>query len=251
MINLNPEKSQHFLSNEKILKDEVKEADLSSTDFVVEIGAGDGRLTKEIVKRAKKVLAFEIDEKFKEDLEEIKKENKNLQVIYDSAINFSWKGYNKIVSNIPYTLSEQTINKALRDDIESLTLIVGENFKEVLSSSFTKTGLIANTFFKVRAIKKIGKNNFSPAPRVDSWLVKINKKNTLKKSEKILKTILSKNGKIKNAIMYSLVEHGLTKRQSREMIKKFNISKTTEDSIKTMNKKILLEIKENLEKSFD
>src|SRR3989344_2026105 len=96
---LSKEKEQHILIDNKILEKEIEISDITKKDNIIEIGAGPGNLTIELAKKANKVLAFEIDEKFKENLDNLKI---NIEIIYGNALNYSWKGYNKIVSNIPY-----------------------------------------------------------------------------------------------------------------------------------------------------
>jgi 16S rRNA (adenine1518-N6/adenine1519-N6)-dimethyltransferase len=52
---------QNFLVNEKVVAEMVAAADLTANDVVVEVGAGTGVLTKELAKKARRVIAFEID----------------------------------------------------------------------------------------------------------------------------------------------------------------------------------------------
>lgn len=240
------EKQQHFLINKDILKKEIGVAELNSKDNVIEIGAGNGILTKELIKKAGKVLAFETDKRFKEELENIK--DKNLGVIYDDAMKYSWAGFNKIVSNIPYSLSEQIIVKAANERMKELTLIVGEKFKEKLISD-TKIRIFARLFYEVEPILFVGKENFSPQPRVDSWLIKLTLKDKISKEEELMRKVLTKERKTKNAIMYSLVEIGKTKNQAREIIKSMNLSEQVlEKSIKKSTAKFLIILRKELEK---
>jgi len=81
---MNSELGQHFLVDEKILADEIKEADLKKSDFVLEIGAGKGILTKKLVEKSGKVLSFEIDKSFKKELKNLEKRYSNLKIIYDT-----------------------------------------------------------------------------------------------------------------------------------------------------------------------
>jgi 16S rRNA (adenine1518-N6/adenine1519-N6)-dimethyltransferase len=99
---------QHFLINKKIIKKEIEESNISKRDSVIEIGAGEGILTEEIAKRAKEIIVFEVDKRYSKKLDLLVKKYKNLKIIYDDAFNYSWKGCNKIVSNIPYFISEKT-----------------------------------------------------------------------------------------------------------------------------------------------
>lgn len=238
------EKQQHFLNNEEILKKEIELAELNSKDKVIEIGAGNGILTRGLVKKAGKVLAFETDKRFEEELGKIK----NLKIIYDDALKYSWKDYNKIVSNIPYSLSEQVVAKASNEKIKELILIVGEKFKEKLITE-TKIGIFTKLFYEVKPILFVKKENFSPQPRVDSWLIKLTLKKEISKKEELMRKILIKEGKTKNAIMYGLVEYGKTKNQAREIIKKMNLSEQVlEKTIKKSTAKFLIILKNELEK---
>ena len=240
------DKDQHILINDLILKRIIKESELSNKDKIIEIGAGTGVLTKELVKDSKQVLAFEINKQFKSDLDKIKE--KNLEIIYGNALKYPWWRYDKIISNIPYSLSEPIVMKAIQENIQFMVLTIGENFKELLESKETKVGIIASLFYKIKPIIKVEKESFQPIPRVDSWLVKFEKKKP-SPIEKLLFSITKKEGKIKNAILYSLVELGKTKNQAREIIKQLDIEETIlEKPVKSITGKFILLLEERLKK---
>ncbi len=236
----NLQKGQHFLTNPKIIQKEIEISDIKSTDKIIEIGAGEGALTKELAKLSNKILIFEIDKQYKDKLEPIK--SKNLTIIYDNAIIFPWINYNKIIANIPYNLSEQILNKSIIEDISSLTLIVGEKFKIILENNKTKSGVLANIFYQINYIKKIDKKEFIPSPRVNSWLIKLTSREQNLKTQ-LIKSILQKNGKTKNAIIYSLVEQGKTKNEAKEIIKEINLSeKVLDKSVKKITTNTILKL---------
>jgi len=240
-------KGQHLLMDKKILKKEIETAELSKKDNVLEIGAGAGILTEELAKNSGKVLSFEIDKTFEENLKELEKKCKNLKIIYDNALKYSWKNYSKIVSNIPYSLSEPVILKAINDELEELILIVGENFKELLSKKETKIGIVADLFFDFEPIISINKKAFNPNPKVNSWLVKLKRKNPEDRIEEILRKIILKKGKIKNAIIYSLVEIGKTKNQARKIISEMKIDEEIlEKPVSKITGKFILRLKDLL-----
>ncbi|GIU68747.1 MAG: hypothetical protein KatS3mg001_597 [Candidatus Pacearchaeota archaeon] len=215
-----PNKGQHFLVSKEIIKKEIKEANISKKDLVIEIGAGTGNLTEELSKYAGKVIAYEIDKSFENDLMSLQKNYENLIVIFDDAFNHSWKNCTKIVSNIPFYVSDKIIFKAIQEDIKEIILLVGEKFKKKLSNRKTKIGFIANLFYEIEFLMKVKKENFYPRPRVDSWLIRLKIKKPNSKFESILRSFILKKGKIKNAIIYSFVENKKTKREARYFIKK-------------------------------
>lgn len=241
------DKGQHFLVNKKVIQKEISLANLTGKDKVIEIGAGKGVLTREILKSGCKLLGFEIDKKFEKELEDIKKENKNFEIVYGDALKFSWRGSNKIVANIPYYLSEAIIMKAIVDGISEMVLIVGENFKNALLED-TKIGIIARIFFDIKAVQKLEKEDFEPSPRVDSWIM------SFKRNEKgsvLLRSILLKKGKLKNAIVYSLVENGKTKKESKDILKLFKLNEQVLNKpVGKLTFKLVVKIAEDI-KEFD
>ncbi len=239
------DKGQHFLIDEDILKLEIEEAKLMKSDRVIEIGAGNGVLTRELIGKVGKLTAFEIDEQFVDELKEIKK----AKIIIGNALSYDWRGHNKIVSNISYSLSEPVIMKAIWDGIEELTLIVGENFKELLLSEESKVGIVANLVYDIKPVSNVDKKSFNPIPRVDSWLVKLTKKKGTK-LEELLKRIIFRNGKIKNSIIYALVEEGKTKKEAKEIVSALKIAESVlEKPVAKITGKFILYLKDNLVKA--
>lgn len=245
---LNSEKQQHFLKNKEILKKEIEVAKLNKKDSVIEIGSGDGRLTSFISKKAGFVTAFETDKSFKENLENLKL--KNVNFIFGNALKNSWGSHNKIVSNIPYSLSEPVIIKAIHEEVKELTLIVGENFATLLKEKTTKVGVIANLYFKIEYIQKIDKKEFEPIPRVNSFLLHLTRKKPTE-IELVLQSILEKESKTKNAIIKTLQNYGKTKNQAREIIKKMELNtETLNKSVKTISVKFIEKLNDGLNKFF-
>jgi len=240
----NPEIGQHFLIDEKVLKKEIEISNISANDKIIEIGAGKGELTSLLAENSKFVLAFEVDLSLKKYLDNFK--HKNLRIVYDDAMKYDWRTYNKIVSNIPYFLSGDLMLKAIKDDIKDITLIVGEIFKEKLINQDGKIGFIANLFYDITPIMEVDKKSFSPVPRVNSWLVTFHKKQ-LNKSEKFLIDIINRKGKIKNSIMYALVNLGKTKKQSKEIIDSMHLSlQVLEKPTSKLTKELLIKIRDSL-----
>lgn len=240
----NTELDQHFLIDEEILKKVVETAEISKDDKVIEIGCGSGVLTKEIFSKPKEFIGFEIDKRYEKELK--KYETKKSKIIFDSALNHSWNGY-KIVSNLPYGLSEPVIYKAIEDEVKELTLTIGKNFEELLVENKNKIAVIANLYYEIIPIIEISKKAFSPPPRVKSFLVKLKSKEP-SKIEKALRFTIERKGKTKNAIMYALVEQGKTKRESKKIIEEMKLdSEILENSTKRITGDFLLKLKKEFQ----
>ena len=102
---------QNFLINPDAISAIIDFADIQSDDIVLEIGPGIGFVTEQLVKKAKKVFAVELDEEAIEVLRKIKCDN--LEIIHQDILktdlsNFSDKKI-KVVANIPYYITSPII----------------------------------------------------------------------------------------------------------------------------------------------
>ena len=79
---------QHFLNNEEVLDETMKLANVSSDDHVIEIGPGKGAITGPLLETGANILAFELDQRMIEFLEEkfTSEINKGKFTLYDEAL---------------------------------------------------------------------------------------------------------------------------------------------------------------------
>jgi len=246
-MDFNLDKGQHMLIDKEIVKKEISSAELSGKDNVIEIGAGKGILTNELAVHSGKVLAFEPDRKFQPYLDNVAKKNNNVKIIYGDALKYNWKEYNKLVSNIPYFIAGPLMLKLLEENIEYAILLVGEKFKNNLIEKENKTGVIASLFFNISELTFVDKSCFNPQPRVNSYLVKLVRKNSLNIQEKTLLKIITSKGKIKNALISSLMNLGGTKRQAKELVESLGIDKPILNKpTQKITKNFILRLKEKL-----
>ena len=76
---------QNFIINPSVCPRIVDHAGIDENTGVIEIGTGVGVLTAELAKRAKKVVAIEIDTDLKELLKETLGEYDNIEIIFDDV----------------------------------------------------------------------------------------------------------------------------------------------------------------------
>ena len=174
---------QNFLIDENALKKIVSAADIKPTDTVLEIGPGLGILTKELAKKAKKVIAVEKDEDMAGVLEkilfsdgiknvmvvkqDILKINfqfpisniqqktkwqmpKSLEIGHSGIRNFigNWElgiGNYKIVANLPYYVASPIIRKflELENPPELMVLMVQKEVAQRICAKPPKMNLLA------------------------------------------------------------------------------------------------------------
>jgi len=124
---------QHILIDDLVLHNIVEYADLHHRDVVLEIGAGTGVLTEELRKRVMNVFAIESDATFAELLNR-RFENTNVEVIHGDALKVEFSesafksSFNKIVSNLPYSISSEITFKLLKYPFEMAVLMYQYEF---------------------------------------------------------------------------------------------------------------------------
>ena len=177
---------QHFLIASQIIKKIVDVASVTKKDIVLEIGPGNGALTKELLDSVKKVIAVEKDgeliKKLKQTFEKEIKE-KTLELIHDdillcdfSKLGLSDKSY-KVVANIPYYITGILIRTLLTGKIQpnTIVLIVQKEIAERIARD-TKESLLSlsvKAYGSPKYVKTVKSGAFSPSPKVDSAILLI------------------------------------------------------------------------------
>ena len=180
---------QNFISDKNLLSAIVRDAQVSSNDEVLEIGAGAGALTQIISQNAKKVVSYEIDKDLVDVLSSLKL--KNTKFVFNDVMKYDtedierdFEGRYKLIANLPYYITTPIIFKFLGESekIESLCIMVQ---KEVAERIVAKSGgkdygvlsVMIDFFGDSQITRIVDRKNFYPVPNVDSAvvLIKINK----------------------------------------------------------------------------
>ena len=191
-IRANKSLGQNFLVSDEAVERIVESAEISKEDLVIEIGPGLGTLTNELLKKAKKVIAIELDSRMVEILEERFSLFNNFEIINDDVLKVdlvniikSEKENNeikeaKIVANLPYYITTPIIMKLLesRLDLESITVMIQKEVAERLCAipGEKQSGAITySVYYYAEAYKvlEVKNTSFIPAPEVDSEVIKL------------------------------------------------------------------------------
>src|SRR5690625_6738481 len=99
----NPAYTQHFLNNRFTIQEMLNHAQISENDMVIDIGAGKGALTNPLSRKAKKVIAVELDRHLACSLKRSFGNYPTVKVLnlYFLYMHLS-KNCLKVVTNIPY-----------------------------------------------------------------------------------------------------------------------------------------------------
>jgi 16S rRNA (adenine1518-N6/adenine1519-N6)-dimethyltransferase len=184
---------QHFLNDLELAKKIVSFLDIKDNEKVLEIGPGKGILTQFLKGN---ITLIEIDKNL---CNELKNKFPNMKIINENILKYKIN-FDKIISNVPYSICEPLMNKLLKMNFKKAILTVPENFmnKGVLN-------LTMNHFFEIKELLIIPKNSFYPIPRVESKVLEIKHKK-LNDKEKILRKIyIQSDKKLKNVFKTNLL----------------------------------------------
>ncbi len=189
-----PKKSlgQHFLMHARIAQRIALVAGLAPDSVVLEIGPGTGMLTRELLKKARKVIAVETDaelfEKLKTDFADEIVAGR-LELIHGDIRSFDIsllsRGYT-LVANIPYYLTGEIFRMFLESNNQpsALTLLVQKEVaerivarkKKPLDSARGKESILSLSVKAYGTPKRefiVPRGAFRPAPKVDSAVLTV------------------------------------------------------------------------------
>lgn len=183
-LRLNTDLGQHFLIDESVLEDIVTVADVQQTDDVVEIGPGIGILTRELLSRAARVTAVEIDPRMIPLLRIFTMNDgaalaKNLTIVEGNALQATMPNTPyKVVANIPYHITSPLLTHVLIESAKrptSLTLLIQREVAENICSEESDSILtiLVRLFGIPSLVRLVPSHCFLPPPKVDSAVLHI------------------------------------------------------------------------------
>jgi len=183
---------QNFLIDTNILRRIVDFAELSDETGVIEIGPGIGALTEQLARRAKKVVAFEIDQRLLPILADTLSPYSNVRIIHQDVlkadvqqvVNEELRDIKDImvVANLPYYVTTPIIMKLLTENLPLRGIVVMLQ-KEVADRISAKPGSkdygslsIAVQYYTIaETVMTVPRTVFVPQPNVDSAVIRLTK----------------------------------------------------------------------------
>ncbi len=177
-IRLSKRAGQHQVIDPIVLERMMDYAELSHDDIVLEIGAGTGNLTCLLAQRAGKVIAVERDRRFVEILRERLKDCPNVELLCGDALRIEFPEFNKVVANLPYSISSDITFRLLERDFSSAVLMYQREFAERLVAkpgSDEYSRLTVNVYYRaeVELLEEVPPTAFVPQPKVTSSIVRL------------------------------------------------------------------------------
>jgi 16S rRNA (adenine1518-N6/adenine1519-N6)-dimethyltransferase len=180
-LQIKPKKSlgQNFLTDKNILDKIINLSEIDEGEVILEIGPGLGVLTKELIKKAKKVYAIEIESAFCTYLKEKFSTYDNFIIINDDILEVEIPSCNKVISNIPYSITGPIIEKVfcVENPPEGILTIekslANRIFYKGKYKDFSRISISVNSFLQPTQRFGISPNSFFPTPAIDLSLIKV------------------------------------------------------------------------------
>lgn len=234
---------QNFLNSPEIIEKIVEKAKLNNEEIVIEIGAGEGILTEMLVKKAKKVIAIELDDRLIPFLQKKFETTKNIEIIHADILKINMldflEKYNlnkenfKVVANIPYYITAPIIRLFLelpKQPKEILLMVQKEVAERIIAKPGEMSILaIACQFYAdVEYLFSVSKKFFNPVPKVDSAIIKFTIKNQKDEKDKNFFRLVKIGFSAKRKTLCNNLANGFHKSKDEigEILNKVDLEKT-------------------------
>lgn len=169
---------QNFLADRRVQEKIIHSCDLSVEDTVVEIGPGQGAITRLIAPQVKRLICIETDRDLIVPLKEEFK-GANVEIIHADFLKWDMPPC-KVIGNIPYYISTPIIEKLIesRARLSRAYLTVQLEFGRRMaaqagSKEYGSLSCFAQYWADVKVMFTIKNTCFKPAPKVDSCFVRL------------------------------------------------------------------------------
>lgn len=173
---------QHFLRDRSVLAKIVATLELTSEDHVLEIGPGQGVLTRELASRAGAVTAVELDAGLAERLRGEFRDLEGVRIITANALHVDPRDLlpplYKLAGNIPYYITGALIRKYLGERRKPKLAVLMVQM-EVAQSMLAVPGAMSlvsvgtQLFARPSLVTGVSPEAFTPPPKVRSAVVKL------------------------------------------------------------------------------
>jgi len=164
--------AQNFIAKRRLAVSLLTESSISRDDIVYEIGPGTGRLTEELNKRAKKVIAIEKDNDLYLKLKKKFEFNDNIVLHNADFLKIRIKeSHYKIFANIPFDITSSIVRKivyAVNPPVEAYLIVQKEAAEKFIGvPRTTQFSILIKPWVKLKIIRSFKRIDFSPMPNVD------------------------------------------------------------------------------------
>jgi 16S rRNA (adenine1518-N6/adenine1519-N6)-dimethyltransferase len=209
---------QHFLTDANILGVIDRLAELGPEDVVLEIGPGEGVLTRYLAERVRHVHAVEIDRDLEPELADVAP---NVDVVFGDALQLDLPhDATKLVANLPYNVATPLVVESL-DGLPNIRHWCVMVQREVADRFFAAPGtkdygavsVLVQLAAERTGFHPVSRTVFRPPPNVDSALVAFRRTELPASFARIKQVVSAAFGHRRKTLPNSLALSGLVSRE--------------------------------------
>jgi 16S rRNA (adenine1518-N6/adenine1519-N6)-dimethyltransferase len=174
---------QHFLTDPRILGRIADALEITKDDTVIEIGPGRGALTEQLVTRAKRVVAIEIDRDLARLLREKYAGDERVTIVESDVLDVNLGeaagGPYLVAGNVPYNITTPILFKALESPraARAVYLVQREVAERVIaepaSENYGALSVNLQALATAELSFRVAAGSFTPPPKVESAVLRI------------------------------------------------------------------------------
>lgn len=248
---------QNFLIDDSVPRDIVSGAEVDENDLVIEIGPGVGTLTAQLLNKAKKVVAIELDNDLIPILTQEIGDNPKFTLIHNDALKVNFNEVIgeeksvKLVANLPYYVTTPIIVKLLKEkyNFKSLTIMIQKEVAERMNAEpgnkdYGSLSLLVQYYCNTRIVRKVPPQCFIPRPKVDSIVIRLDRLEEPKvkvENEKLFFEIIRSSFNMRRKTLWNGVKNiGLSKEILELAFKEANVDPKRRGETLTINEFAIL-----------
>mgnify|MGYP001583373474 CR=1 FL=1 len=173
---------QHFLHDPGVLKRIVEAIAPAPGDAIVEIGPGEGALTRPLLERVRHLTAIEIDRDLAARLAQ-EFSSRGLAVVSADVLDFDFSALPaglRIVGNLPYNISTPILFHLARyaDRVRDMHFMLQREVVQRMvakhsTPDYGRLSVMLQTRFRMQKLFDVAPGAFRPPPKVDSAVVRL------------------------------------------------------------------------------
>jgi 16S rRNA (adenine1518-N6/adenine1519-N6)-dimethyltransferase len=179
---------QNFLHDQGVISRIVHSIRPTAEDHLIEIGPGQGAITRELLKATGRLEAIELDRDLLRPLAQMCAELGSLQIYNADALKFDFcqlqteerPAQLRLVGNLPYNISTPILFHLLEQSrcIKDMHFMLQKEVVERMAAGpgskiYGRLSVMLQALCKVEPLFDIGPGAFTPAPKVDSAFVRL------------------------------------------------------------------------------